>query len=811
MKLRSGENLLLLGTGLLGAVVLFWMFGRVDPSARLGLATNRSEAQETARRYVDSLRVQVRGLRSTTSLVIDDVEEGFLQSQRVEGAERQRIEAYHPVAAWKVVYVKSRSSEHITVLVDGRGQVFRYEHVLPADAAGKNLTQAEARRKVEQFLARHRGIVWADYQLVDAQTVRRALRTDHTFRWEKKGTGVGGLKFRLWATVQGDEIGGWDRHLQIPQSFVDRYNSRLNAGEIFAFGRQLVPLAVVVLSLIVFVLRFRAGEVSVRNALLFAGVTLVVGLLYYANVFASQDNELFAATGESRGLYMFFLLVLPLLAATLSAIGAFLVWAGGESLTREVWPEKLKSFDALFAGRFFTSGIGAGVLRGFSLGMITAGLWYLLLYLAAKRADVWVLFGQGSSSQSVTTRMALSAYVPIGFSVVLGLSATLFALSYAPLFTLAYLKRSLKSTSWAVALTILLFHMPLPGSSAVQSAWLEASVAIPIALISYLFYLRYDLLTVGVGFLVSIALPFSIVYLAQPDTVFRAAGWTSLVLLALLGVFGLVASARGSDVDEEGITPSYVRYITERERLKMELEIARQAQLRMLPQQVPQLPGLDVAAFTEPAREVGGDYYDFVCLDGNRLGVVIGDVSGKGMPAALYMTLTKGVLQAHVGAAASPKETLCRVNRSFYQAAERNTFISLFYCVIDPIGRKVVCARAGHNPMILRRSGDRSIRCVQPPGLAIGLEPGELFEKVMREESLRLRPGDVLFFYTDGLTEGMNHGKEEFGEARLIEAIERADGASAAELLQRVRRAHEAFVGREHQHDDMTCLAVKVV
>jgi serine phosphatase RsbU (regulator of sigma subunit) len=276
----------------------------------------------------------------------------------------------------------------------------------------------------------------------------------------------------------------------------------------------------------------------------------------------------------------------------------------------------------------------------------------------------------------------------------------------------------------------------------------------------------------------------------------------------LLLIYGYVARARGVRLDEQAITPAYVHHIAERERLKTELEVARKAQLRMLPQQIPQFAGLDIAAFSEPAKEVGGDYFDFVMFDGQRLGIVIGDVSGKGMPAALYMTLTKGFLQARADVNASPREILCRMNRNFYQAAERNIFVSLFYCVIDPINRKMVYARAGHNPLIVRHTASHTTKLLQPPGLAVGLESGEVFERIMKQESIDITPGDTLVFYTDGLTEGMNRHKEEFGEERLLEVIRGAENSTARELLAQIRKAHAAFVGREEQHDDLTCLVV---
>jgi sigma-B regulation protein RsbU (phosphoserine phosphatase) len=131
----------------------------------------------------------------------------------------------------------------------------------------------------------------------------------------------------------------------------------------------------------------------------------------------------------------------------------------------------------------------------------------------------------------------------------------------------------------------------------------------------------------------------------------------------------------------------------------MELEIAKSAQLRMLPQEPPQISNLDIAVFMAPAKEVGADYYDFIPISNNRLGIVIGDVSGKGMPAALYMTLMKGFIQFHAGRMQSPRDILCSINRNFYLISEKNVFRSIFYCFIDTNKKKMVYSRAGYNPI----------------------------------------------------------------------------------------------------------------
>ncbi len=137
-------------------------------------------------------------------------------------------------------------------------------------------------------------------------------------------------------------------------------------------------------------------------------------------------------------------------------------------------------------------------------------------------------------------------------------------------------------------------------------------------------------------------------------------------------------------------------------------------------------------------------------------------------------------------------------------------FISLFYGVIDPIAKEMVFARAGHNPIIVHRSGSNTTSFLSSPGIAIGLEHGDVFENVIVEERTRIGSGDTLVFYTDGLTEGMNSAKEEFGEERLQQIIGKSNDVPAEQLLRLIRDEYKHFCGRQDQHDDLTCIVMKI-
>lgn len=242
--------------------------------------------------------------------------------------------------------------------------------------------------------------------------------------------------------------------------------------------------------------------------------------------------------------------------------------------------------------------------------------------------------------------------------------------------------------------------------------------------------------------------------------------------------------------------------------MRKSLDMAHKAQISMLPTELPRIPGLDIATFCRPAREVGGDYYDFVRHDDNKLSVIIGDVSGKGMPAALYMTMTKGLVQAYSGNADSPKEALDHINSHFRRASDANTFISLLYAVIDPEKGSLRLASAGHNPMIHATAEDTSF--VKSPGMAIGLRGSAMFNRVVTEQEIHFSPGDTFVLYTDGITEGMNGNNEVFGDSRLLDLVARNGDLNADDLLEQIKSEHASFVGNTEQFDDMTAVIIKV-
>ena len=253
----------------------------------------------------------------------------------------------------------------------------------------------------------------------------------------------------------------------------------------------------------------------------------------------------------------------------------------------------------------------------------------------------------------------------------------------------------------------------------------------------------------------------------------------------------------------------------EKKRLEEELRIAHEIQMSLLPQGPLTMAGLSVSALCVPAREVGGDYYDFLPLDDHRVGVLIADVSGKGTSAALYMAELKGLVLSLSEIHSSPRALLIAANRIIANHLDARSFITMTYAVIDLRDRTMTYARAGHTPLIYAPgpgAGSRRVQILAPDGLVLGLkiDNGEMFDKLLVEETLDLNGGDTYLFFTDGISEAMNVHDDCFGEARLGQLVEDHAHLPSDELRERMLREIAAFVGDAPQHDDMTMILLKV-
>lgn len=244
----------------------------------------------------------------------------------------------------------------------------------------------------------------------------------------------------------------------------------------------------------------------------------------------------------------------------------------------------------------------------------------------------------------------------------------------------------------------------------------------------------------------------------------------------------------------------------ERRRLEEELELSQIVQRALLPQSIPSIRGVELAAFSRPSEIIGGDYFDFFQFRDGTHGLVIADVSGHGVSAGMLMSSLQMAIRTMAPETDSPAEVLKRINRFYIHNIHFTTFVTVFLACFDPNTLTLSYVNAGHNPPAVRRRSDASITWLKPTAPAIGL--AEEFHPSM--ESISFAQGDSLLLYTDGVTEVVNISNEEFGQERLGELVQQYADRPAPDLLQAVRRALSLFGGNRPLVDDVTMVALKV-
>jgi len=251
--------------------------------------------------------------------------------------------------------------------------------------------------------------------------------------------------------------------------------------------------------------------------------------------------------------------------------------------------------------------------------------------------------------------------------------------------------------------------------------------------------------------------------------------------------------------------------VLEQEKMQKEIEVAKQIQQSLLPRKRPEISGYDIAPLYQAAAEVGGDYYDFVQVDDDTIGVVVADVSGKGVPGSLVMTMIRTALRMEARGNRNASDVMAKMNAFVTDDMKKGMFVTMFYVILDSKNRIISYASAGHNPMILYRHETKETFFLNPRGFPVGISlPDEtLFRRSISLEKVRLKKDDMLVIYTDGVTEAMNDRREQYGEDRLIQMVREHGYLPPTDFIEKLDYDIKAFTGDYPQSDDITVVAVK--
>jgi len=247
----------------------------------------------------------------------------------------------------------------------------------------------------------------------------------------------------------------------------------------------------------------------------------------------------------------------------------------------------------------------------------------------------------------------------------------------------------------------------------------------------------------------------------------------------------------------------------EKKRLDHDLEIARDIQRILLPAEAPSVNGFEISGINVPARQVSGDYFDYIKVDDQRLGVAIADVSGKGVPASLIMAICRSVLRSQAAENPSPADVLQKVNRQLYPDIKEDMFISMAYLILDHARNGVTLSRAGHDAPLLYKNASQTVTPLKPPGMVLGIDSGNVFDRLTSDVAVTLERDDCLVLYTDGVTEAIDTEGEEFGVERMVQSVRASAINGAPAIVSRLIDDLRNFVGSHPQNDDITLIAIR--
>lgn len=247
----------------------------------------------------------------------------------------------------------------------------------------------------------------------------------------------------------------------------------------------------------------------------------------------------------------------------------------------------------------------------------------------------------------------------------------------------------------------------------------------------------------------------------------------------------------------------------EKKRLDHDLEIAQDIQRLLLPSEAPVIAGFEISGINIPARSVSGDYFDYIKVDDERLGVAIADVSGKGVPASIIMAICRSVLRSQAAGNPSPADVLQKVNRQIYPDIKEDMFISMAYVILDHARNTVLLSRAGHDAPLLYRHATKSVTLVKPPGMVVGIDSGSVFDRITSDFAISLERDDCLLLYTDGVTEALDANGDEFGPERMIQCVRTSAPNGAPAMIKHLIDELRSFVGAHPQNDDITLIAIR--
>ena len=797
-----------IGIILLAVAIIYFLYPSTHHTGGMYLPASKNKIENKANALLDSLGESFADFRTSTNIRVNRTLHTHLLGEyglsRGNTILRDSIPAFYWDIRWRepgtTINIPAGEEDFeftgeewqpsdIRVRYDGHGNLIRFQKDINDTVYIAGVDADSAQSLAEVFLT-HFTPYDPDRLKFESHTEEfHEQRVDHVYRWEsREGTQL--LPYTIQVTVAGPVVSYYAMEFTPEPEWLGITSTQ----ETFSVLLSSIPYVIIaIIMLVIIIKRMRSLEIGYKNGIIFG---IVVGLIVGVNIYLQEFIH-----------EMGWPMLIPLLLGPIF-VGLFIVFivVAGEAVGRNTWKEKFAPFDLVSNGYIFHSAAGQSYIRGITYGIIVFAI--SLIIIRAVDFIHPVMYGWVESNP-------LENYSPpfTGLKLLLNeFWVELIGFSMTLLFIVSYLRQRISNAVLLVIIAAIIYgicdwRFSYPTFPAVSGILIAALYGSFFVWIVY----RFDVVTGYLAVFTFSAAGAATTLLMSGNDYFISEGIIIASVFGVIFITGAVSQfTRDTITDYEAIAPVFQKYISERERLQRELEIAHDVQMSFLPKEKPSIPPLDIASVCIPAHEVGGDYYDFIHIDDNLFGAVIGDVSGKGTRASFYMTLTKGILRSTARNSSNPARVLSEVNRTFYESAERGAFISMVYGIFNLKEKTLSVARAGHNPVILWKSTSANGELINPNGIALGLDSGKVFNTSIREMSIQYEPGDVFIFYTDGFSEAVNKRNEEFGDERLMKAAQNYNDLSASDLLNGIINETNAFTGRTAQRDDMTMVVVKI-
>ncbi len=657
-----------------------------------------------------------------------------------------------------------------------------------AEKASTKADMAKASAIAEEALRSIVGNRAAEYHLVNnAAESKEGLR----FTWERNATSPNAIEDSVEVAVRGGAATSAEWKRPVPKS--SDSGAKLSPVGTLTFFDVVLWLIAGVICIVIYVIAFVRRSIAHRGPISFGLLAFLLSLVKAIFSEDLQNAVRISSSGEASRVAS----VIVILLNSLVAGAAVIIVAGAgqvvASQAGNVW-FSLRTVLSRFA---ISRPVGESVLAGLLLSPLLAAFPFVLAAVPVLGAFRW----EGSPLNLLFSRSPLLASGSSLSPQLLGVFGVIFPL----------LDQRISSTKLRRVLQVSLGCLLMSGPNSEFRDGFPQWILAGVGLFLGLAYLNshFGLLAIVVAALGKAWIVTAVVFFSQPHS--HQMGWKIIAILSSGVIVSLLIFLKGRNVEA---TSSGTRLIlevaSERDRLRAEFSIAHRAQQEMLPASPPALDGFELAASCSPSKEVGGDLYDFLQLPDGRWALGVADVSGKGVPAALYMTLTKGLLASITQHSSDLAAIVSEVNLHLYTAGRRKIFVTMALGALDPQSRVLEYARAGHNPVIWRRRHLDSTSLVQSGGMGLGITAGKVFERTLAIERMKLEDGDTVVFYSDGLTEAMNIETEQFGEDRLMAAVERTDDMTATAARTSILDEISAFLDGVHPQDDMTLVVLRV-